>query len=86
MTKKNAWVVEFDLIDRFLDLLTDNGFKWNGGEKANEFEGWDDGDTIVFIEEDFKTLIFDGYSFCFYNPCEKYNLTRVTEKWLSEMG
>ena len=85
MTKKNAWLVEPDLIDGFLDILTDNGFKWNRGEKANEFEGWDYGDTIVFIEEDFKTLIFDRYFSCPYDPDEEYNLTEVTEKWLSEM-
>lgn len=85
MVKKNAWVVESDLIGRFLDVLTNNGFVWRSGEKANEVEDWDYGDTIIFIEETSKTIVYVGYFFCSYDPYKEYNLTEVTEEWLQDM-
>lgn len=87
MAKKNAWIVEPDLIDRFLNVLAKNGFKWRTGGKANEYNPSGGIETVLLIEEELKIIVYERYvySLSSNDPYEKYNLTKVTEGWLDEM-
>lgn len=86
--KKQAWKVEPKLIDRFLNVLADNDFKWMTSLNiANEFKPAEDGQTLLFIEEESKTLTYVRYSYYLDESDksdEEYNITEVTEKWLDE--
>lgn len=85
MAKKNAWIVEPELIDRFLEVLADDGYEWMTGHKANEFKPMWEEETILFTEEEPKTLLYMRYSTYLDDPDEEYNIAEVTEKWLDEM-
>ena len=80
MDKKNAWIVEPKLFDRFLDVLTDNGFKWTSGFMANEFKPLQN-ETLLFIERSPKRI---DYSLNLNHSEEEFNLTGVTEEWLRD--
>ena len=85
MNKKQAWKVEQELIDRFLNVLADNGFKWRTGCKANEFRPLEGRGTVLFIEQEPKTLMFMGYSYYLDESDEEYNISEVTEELLEVM-
>ena len=85
MDKKNAWKVEQKLIDRFLNVLTDNGFEWMTGHKANEFRPLQDKETLLFVEQEPKILMYMGYSYYLDEYDEEYNITTVTEELLEVM-
>ena len=89
MTKRNAWKVEPKLIDRFLDVLTDNDFQWMGGKKANKFKP-PYSETYLFIEGQPRRIKFMEYyiylDYLYIGELdEEYNITEVTEEWLKEM-
>lgn len=83
---KRAWKVGPELIDRFLNVLDDNGFKWMSGHRANELKPMWKNATILFIKEKRKTLVWMRYWYYQIESDEEYNIIEVTEKWLDEMG
>ena len=84
MTKKNAWKVEQELIDRFLSVLDDNGFWWVSGARANDIKRtWEDA-TLLIIEDEPKTLSYMEYGH-YRKDVEEFNITEVTEKLLRDM-
>lgn len=84
MDKKNAWKVEPDLINRFLDVLTEDGFKWLSGPKANDLKYTLDDVTLLIIEELPKTLGYMRYAY-YRKEVEEYSITEVTEELLQDM-
>lgn len=84
MDKKNAWKVEPKLIDRFLEVLADNDFRWVSGCRANKFNPVFENDTLVFIEKSPKKIGYMRYSFYLNHPDGEYNITEVTEEWLRD--
>ena len=81
----NAWKVEPELIDRFLNVLADNDYKWFGGQKANELKNWDDDDVVLIIEIPPKRLGFMHYSLHPTKSQENLNIIEVTEELLEDM-
>lgn len=87
MTKR-AWIVGPELIDRFLNMLTISGFKWLSGHKANQYKIWFPGETILFIEEEPKTISCTrhfSYPDNWSDSDEELNITEVTEELLQDM-
>lgn len=82
---KRAWKVRPELIDRFLDVLADNGFKWMSGHRANELKPMRKNVTLLFIKEKPKTLIYMRYWYYQIKSDKEYNIIEVTEELLDEM-
>ena len=85
MDRKHAWKVEPNLIDRPLNALADNGFKWMSGHKANGFKPLKDGQTILITEPTPKTIGYMRYWFYLDHSEEEFDITEVTEELLNEM-
>lgn len=80
-----AWKVELELIERFLDVLTDNGFKWASGHRANKYKYWNNEDLMFFIEVEPKTITYLRNSRREKVSFEELNVIEVTEELLEEM-
>lgn len=81
-SRLNAWKVKPELADRFLDVLTNDDYKWMSGHKANEFCPLQDNALLLFIEGATKRIYYTRYFSYPDNLEEEYNITEVTEEWL----
>lgn len=82
----NAWKVEPELADRFLNVLADKGYRWFSGSRANELKNWNDDEVVLIIEVPPKRIAFMQHSLYMKRPDWKFNVTEVTEEWLRDNG
>ena len=83
-TGKRGWKVEPELVDRFLDVLANNDYRWLSIPGVHEIKNWDDGDAVLFIEILPKKITYERYSSYPTKLYKRLNVTEVTEEWLGD--